>query len=138
MSLPDREKAAELGRGLRRVRDSIQKQDPTGRTNRIWFQGAEPYLDAIFEVSGETLLWFQVTLRGRSLTWDAQRGCVVTGHTGELAVEEARAPASKTIEADESGDRAVAQTIHWMLSARAGEHPFDGATAVVATWLGER
>ena len=105
MPLPDLQKAAELGRALRRVRDSIIKQDPTGRTKRIWFQGPEPYLDALFEVCDGTLGWFQVTLRGRSLTFDPVRGCIVTGHTNELAVDEPLAPASKVVCADAGQER---------------------------------
>lgn len=134
MSLPAPEKASQLGKALRRVRDSIQKQDPGGRTSRLWYQGPEPYLDVVFEVSGGTLLWFQVTVRGRSLTWERRRG-VVTGHTGELAVEGPLAPASRTIADDREGDRDVARAVGFLLSARAGEFPFDAASAVVAGWL---
>ena len=135
MKLPNLERAAELGRALRRVRDSILKQDPTGRTTRIWFQGPEPYLDALFEESGGGLTWFPVTLRGRALTWDVSRGFIVTGHTGELTVDDPLAPASKTIVSDADSEREVVEVVWRMLAARAGEAPFDAAAAVLARWL---
>ncbi|MGC4115901.1 MAG: hypothetical protein QM765_15175 [Myxococcales bacterium] len=139
MSLPDRPKAEELGRGLRRVRDSIQKQESGAEdgAKKVWFQGTEPYLDAIFEIGAAGLRWFQVTVRGRSLTWDAQKGFLVTGHTGELAVDGPLAPASKTISADVEGDRAVVQAIAWMFAARRDEAPFDSALSVLMARLGE-
>jgi len=136
-TLPDRERAEVLGRALRRVRDDIQKQDGAGRSKRVWFQGSEPYLDVLFEVSDGALLWFQVTLRGRAVTWDA-RGGVVTGHTGELSAEGPLAPASKTVEADAHGDRAVVEAIFRILAARGGEEPFAAAAAVLARWLEAR
>ncbi len=138
MPLPDREKAAALGRALRRVRDSVQKQDPAARTSRIWFQGPEPYLDALFEVSGEALLWFQVTVRGRSLTWDARRRRVSTGHTGELSAEGPLAPASRTIAEDGQSDRRAVEAVAGILLARPGEFPFDAAAAVLTEWLSKK
>lgn len=135
MPLPDRDHAVALGRALRRVRDSIQKQDPSGRSATVWFQGPEPYLDVVVELAGGAVAWFQVTLRGRSLTWDAGKGRLATGRTGELEVDGPLPPASKPLAIDSEIDRAVVQAVAWLLAARAGEEPFDSASAVLAGWL---
>ena len=133
--LPGQEKSVELGRALRRIDDRIVRQDAQGKLKRSWFQGPELYLDVVFEEGSQGLEWFQVTLRGRSLTWDQARGFVVTGHTNELSTNDPLHPASKTIASGAGPDREVVQAVRWMFAARAGEPPFDAASTVLARWL---
>jgi hypothetical protein len=133
--LPGQEKSVELGRALRRIDDRIVRQDAQGKLTRSWFQGPELYLDVFFEEGRDGLEWFQVTLRGRSLTWDRSRGFVVTGHTNELDTDDPLHPASKTIATGAGWDGEVVQAVRWMFAARAGEAPFDAASAVLARWM---
>ena len=131
--LPD--KAAALGRALRRIDDRIVRQDGAGRMRRCWYQGPELYLDVFFEEGTDGLSWFQATLRGRALTWEASRGFVVTGHTNELEASDPLRPASKAILSGPGSDRAVIEVVHAMFAARAGEAPFDSGAAILARWL---
>ena len=134
--LPDQGRTVEIGRALRRIDDRIVRQDALGKVKRSWFQGPEPYLDVFFEEGPAGLEWFQVTLRGRALTWDQPKGFVVTGHTNELATSDPMQPASKTITSAAVADRQVVQVVRWMFASRAGESPFDAAGTVLARWLG--
>jgi len=133
--LPDQEKAADLGRALRRIDDRIVRQDAQGKVKRSWFQGPEPYLDVFFEEGPRGLEWFQATLRGRCLTWDQAKGLVVTGHTNELSTNDPMHPASKMIITGDGLDRQVVEVVRWLFAARAGESPFDSASTILSRRL---
>lgn len=77
---------AALGASLQRIDGSLMKSTnaPTGK-KRIWYQGvSEAYFDVMAETSQDKLIWFQITFRGKYVSWQAQSAHIRTGETDEL------------------------------------------------------
>ncbi|MBD2165681.1 hypothetical protein H6G04_14885 [Calothrix membranacea FACHB-236] len=90
-----------LGASLREIEPSLLKKCQQPGITRMWFQGEEPYLDVFFELKDDQILWFQFTLRGKSVSWDYQKGQLQSGTTNELNCNDVSFyAASKTIEND--------------------------------------
>jgi len=132
--LPGRQKAMELGRALRRIDDRVLRRERSDAPRRVWYQGPELYLDVFFEDGPRGLEWFQATVRGRALTWDSGRGCIVTGHTNELETAGPAHPASKAVVFCPGPDSEVIEVVRWLFAARAGEALFDQASDILAHW----
>src|SRR5882672_10253079 len=95
-----------LAASLRRIDPRLLTRDPSGDSQTIWFQGGEPYFDVYFNIVEGRVSWFQLTLRGRAVTWSRESGRVTTGRTNELRAETSTTyPGSKTIREDNTPNR---------------------------------
>jgi hypothetical protein len=114
-----------LAASLRRIHPRFVQRDPSGQTQKIWFQGGEPYFDVVFEIVEGRVGWFQLALRGRVVTWSAATGAVSTGKTNDLGPDTATTyPGSKTVRDDETPNRAFVQFARAILAARPEEPLF--------------
>lgn len=128
---------AELGASLRRIDPRFMKssQRHPGAT-RTWYQGKEPYFDLVFETEADQVIWFQITLRGKSLSWDRDQPALLqAGETNELDVpaEVNYYSASKTIEGTADIDHEFLDLVIALLKTRPQEALFaDMATKLKA------
>ncbi|MEM7555619.1 MAG: hypothetical protein AAF378_16265 [Cyanobacteria bacterium P01_A01_bin.84] len=99
------EQIESLGYSLREIEQGILKPGQRKGAHRLWFQGAEPYFDIFIETIDSKIVWFQFTLRGKSLSWDIRRPGWQTGNTDELKIDDVSFyAASKTIDSDSEVD----------------------------------
>ncbi|MBF2063943.1 MAG: hypothetical protein IGS39_05885 [Calothrix sp. C42_A2020_038] len=121
-----------LGASLRKIEQKmIKKANPDG-SQRIWYQGEEPYFDIFFELKSEEIVWFQFTLRAKCLSWDSKRREVQTGMTNELKVNDVSFyAATKTIETDETIDREFLKLVKSILQTRGEEEIFTKALSLL-------
>jgi hypothetical protein len=111
-----------LGASLRPIDPNILKPGYASGIKRIWFQGEEPYFDVFFHLKDNKILWFQFTLRGKSLSWDSTGW--QTGITNELRQDDVKYyPASKTIETDHNTNSDFMKLVKSILETRAAEEP---------------
>ncbi len=98
-----------LASSLRQIDPSWTQHNRAEGVNRIWYQGQEFYFDLMFEMQGETISWFQFTLRGRVLSWKASSNRVETGETEETDNPPVVSyyPASKGIRSGAQVDRVL-------------------------------
>ena len=126
---------AKLGGSLRRIDAGVLK-GPVDGVERIWFQGGEPYFDVHVELDGAgEIVWIQLSIRGRSITWDAATPKLVTGHTNERAIEDVAHPGSKMIRNDARADEELVRFAVAILSAREDEPLLGRCAALVARGL---
>jgi len=129
----DRNEIEALGASLRRINQKLLRPDETSQRTRIWYQGGEPYFDLFVEEDAGKVVWFQLTLRGRSISCNQQTSHIKTGSTNELRVDDTSFyPASKTIETDRNPDAIFIETIREMFRTRAGEDVFDQLSTMLA------
>ncbi|MCW6037392.1 hypothetical protein K4A83_14080 [Spirulina subsalsa FACHB-351] len=115
-----------LGRSLRRIDQKLLTTEGDPHRVRIWYQGGEPYFDLFIELQRETIEWFQMTLRGRSISWQRQDQVWQTGITNELRTDDVMFyPASKTIESDRQTNPDFFALAEAILTTRKGEPLFD-------------
>lgn len=115
-----------LGQSLRQIDQTLLNREGGSGVERIWYQGGEPYFDLFVELSNGQIEWFQMTLRGRSLSWYRQGERWQTGTTNELRTDDvAFYPASKIIESDQRTDLPFFQLVEAILATRAGDPIFD-------------
>lgn len=120
-----------LGVSLRPIDRKLLKAGKDSSIQRIWYQGEESYFDVFFEVQNNDIIWFQFTLRGKTLSWDRRHSQLQTGITNELKVDGVTYyPASKLIENDGKVDVNFIETVRSILKTRAGEPIFDKALAL--------
>jgi hypothetical protein len=116
----------QLGACLREINPKILHGDREGSV-RIWYQGNEPYFDLFIEVNYGAIEWFQMTLRGQSLSWDRhQTPAWQTGLTNEFRTDDTNFySASKTIESDDQLNEGFIELVEAICRTRAGEKLFD-------------
>lgn len=120
-----------LGASLRKIESKLIKQNTSQGKSKIWYQGEEPYFDIFFECEHDEILWFQLTLRGKSLSWDRRRNQIQTGTTNELCLYDASFyAASKTIENDIQLDSDFINLVKSILQTRSDEIIFAKALAL--------
>ncbi len=109
-----------LGKSLSCINPELMKGDATGVSERLWYQGNEPYFDIIVERSQEEITWFQITLRGRVLSWRSGQDYLQTGETDELDVsaEAANYAASKTIRDGSETNWPLVKTVQAIVATR--------------------
>ncbi len=118
----DENEIASLGASLRAIEQKLLKQGYKTGTTRIWFQGEEPYFDIFFELYNDEIIWFQFTLRGKSLSWDIKKPGWQTGITNELNIDDVNFyAASKTIENDNKIDEEFINLVKLILQTRSKE-----------------
>ncbi|MBW4687342.1 MAG: hypothetical protein KME40_20075 [Komarekiella atlantica HA4396-MV6] len=117
---------ASLGASLREIEQKLLKQGYKIGTNRIWFQGEEHYFDVFFELYNDEIIWFQFTLRGKSLSWDIKKSGWQTGATNELNLDDVSFyAATKIIESDNKTDEEFIDLVKLILQTRAQETIFS-------------
>jgi hypothetical protein len=127
----DKNEIATLGTSLREIEQKILKRSQQQNTNRIWFQGEEPYFDVFFELKDDEIIWFQFTLRGRAVSWDSKYAELQTGTTNELQMDDVSFyAATKTIENDSTVDVEFINLAKLILQTRAEEEIFAKALAL--------
>jgi hypothetical protein len=113
-----------LGESLRRISQKFMKTGQSSGSTRVWYQGGEPYFDIFLDVKNEEIQWFQVTLRGKSLSWSRQSAKVQTGTTSDLdQSDQSYFAASKTIRGDTQIDTEFLNLVTAVLQTRPDE-PF--------------
>jgi len=122
-----------LGASLRKIDQRLLTQDKDEDTTRVWYQGGEPYFDVFVELHHGKLRWFQLTLRGKSISWNPQTSSWQTGRTNELGEDITFYPASKLIEGDKQPNEAFLELAHSILKTRSGEEIFDQILALFDT-----
>ncbi|MGD1860875.1 MAG: hypothetical protein ACFB0E_12995 [Leptolyngbyaceae cyanobacterium] len=113
-----------LGRSLRLISNHLMKPAETSADKRrIWYQGSEPYFDLQLEIFNHKILWLQITLRGKVLSWRSPN-YLQTGETNELDVppDIAYYAASKTIRDGAAINWPLVQAIETMLASRTDDH----------------
>jgi hypothetical protein len=114
------EEIQKLGASLRLINPRTLKP------GRIWYYGGETYFDVFFELWEGDIHWFQITLRGRSLTWNARDRLIQTGITNEMVVPDVSYyPASKTIEDDRQPDQGFINVVKAILQSRSDQPLFQ-------------
>ncbi|BAZ12321.1 hypothetical protein NIES4071_41510 [Calothrix sp. NIES-4071] len=117
-----------LGASLHKIEQKLIKKTNQDGTQRIWYQGEEPYFDIFFDLLDSEIIWFQFTLRAKSLSWDNKRRELQTGVTNELKVDDVSFyAATKTIEADEKTDQNFLELVKAILQTRCEEEIFKKA-----------
>lgn len=117
-----------LGASLRPIDQSLLKVGKDNSIKRIWYQGEESYFDIFFELQHNEIVWFQFTLRGKTLSWDQKNSQFQTGMTNELKPDEVNFyPASKLIQSDRKQDIEFIEIVRAILETRIGEPIFDRA-----------
>ncbi|MEM9164161.1 MAG: hypothetical protein AAGC54_13975 [Cyanobacteria bacterium P01_F01_bin.4] len=74
--------AQALASSLRKIDSRWMKASRQGE--RVWYQGGEPYFDMVFELADQTVCWFQMTLRGKAISWSPAG--IQTAETDELEI----------------------------------------------------
>ena len=129
----DRTEIEALGSSLRRINQKLLKAGDAAHKQRIWYQGGEPYFDFFVETENDRVTWFQMTLRGRSISCSGKAAGLKTGSTNELnAEDESFYPASKTIQSDGTPDAEFVEMVCEILATRSGEDVFDQVLAILS------
>ncbi|MFM2063670.1 MAG: hypothetical protein RLZZ507_3341 [Cyanobacteriota bacterium] len=119
------EEIASLGASLRAIEPKILKPSEKADTARIWFQGGEPYFDIFLELKNDEIIWFQFTLRGKSLCWERKNAGFQTGITNELMIDDVSFyAASKIIDNDNISDLQFINLVKSILETRVDEDIF--------------
>ncbi|OCQ92970.1 hypothetical protein BCD64_07655 [Nostoc sp. MBR 210] len=127
----DPQEIAYLGASLRAIEQRFIKQRRQEGYKKIWFQGEEPYFDVFFELEYDKIIWFQFTLRGKTVSWDIRKPELQTGNTNELCADDVSFyAASKTIENDNHTDWEFIYLTKLILETRAEEEIFAQALAL--------
>lgn len=120
-----------LGASLHKIEQKLLKKPSQDGRERIWYQGEEPYFDVFFELQDSEIVWFQFTLRAKSVSWDSKRRELQTGVTNELKVDDVSFyAATKTIEADEKMDNLFIELVKSILQTRTDEEIFTKALSL--------
>lgn len=122
---------AALGASLHRISQKLLKSDEVGNTIRVWYQGEEPYFDIFFDFQDHQLIWFQLTFRGKFVTWSRESNDFQTGTTNELQVNDiGYYPASKIVTSDPQTDWDFIRLAYLILQTRINEPVFAEVLAL--------
>ncbi|WP_017720682.1 hypothetical protein [Kamptonema formosum] len=123
---------AALGASLYRIDPKLLRAEKDSRQIRIWYQGDEPYFDVFFELKDGEIVWFQLTFRGKCVSWNQEQSRLQTGKTNELMVGDVSYySASKLIQNDSTPDWELVEFARSILQSRAGEPVFARALALL-------
>jgi hypothetical protein len=105
----------------------IQTTRPTeDGLRRVWFQGGEPYFDVFVDFDRNMrVCWFQLTLRGRAVTWSGGR--LTTGITNELSIGEGKHPQTKLLQDHNERDEELIKLAMYLLLERLDDKPLRAA-----------
>ncbi|MBW4489300.1 MAG: hypothetical protein KME12_16040 [Trichocoleus desertorum ATA4-8-CV12] len=128
----DQHEINQLGSSLQKIDQTLIRSDQSSGVTRLWYQGREPYFDVVFELQNHDLVWFQLTLRGKSLSWNQKSKNVQTGMTNERQVNDTTYySGSKLIQTNHTVDQNFVQLVRAILQTRVGELVFDQALALL-------
>jgi hypothetical protein len=130
-----------LSASLRCINPALMKPGDAQQTSqRLWYQGNEPYFDITIEATGEDITWFQITLRGRVLSWRKGQSQLQTGETDELDVppDVAYYAASKTIRDGANVDWDLVTTLQAILEKRDNDPHLQQLSQFLASHLSQR
>lgn len=123
-----------LGASLRQIDRASVKQLNDKAVTKLWYQGGEPYFDVFFELQDSKIIWFQFTLRGKSVSWSRQSAQLETGITNESNIDDITYyAASKLIRTNHKTDLSFVQLVKSILQIRAGEPVFDQALLLLSS-----
>ncbi|MEM9541599.1 MAG: hypothetical protein AAGA60_19155 [Cyanobacteria bacterium P01_E01_bin.42] len=123
-----------LGRSLRPIDRKLLNHDRGAGKERIWYQGGEPYFDLFVDLRHDEIEWFQLTLRGQSISWHRQDRQWQTGKTNEFRSDDvAFYAASKTVDNDRECDREFFNLAGEIVGTRRGETLFDKLSQLFQT-----
>jgi hypothetical protein len=129
--LMDQDEIAALGSSLRQIDQRLLTPAKEEGATRVWYQGGEPYFDVFVELRQGQIQWFQLTLRGKSLSWNPGISGWQTGMTNEMRSDDVTFyPASKLIESDKQPDWEFIELARAILQTRAGDESFDRILAL--------
>jgi hypothetical protein len=127
----DQDEITGLGASLRQIDQRLLTPAKEEGTTRIWYQGGEPYFDVFVELRQGKIQWCQLTLRGKSLSWNPKISGWQTGTTNEMRTDDVVFyPASKLIESDKQPNWEFVELAHAILQTRSGEEIFDQILAL--------
>lgn len=130
-----------LGASLRQINPDLMKsQAGNGNKYRIWYQGNEPYFDVNIEKTNDTITWFQITLRGKVVSWRHPQAHLQTGETNEMDLppEAALYAASKTIRDGQSINWPLVESVQAILAQRPEDSELSAVSALLKTHLADR
>ncbi|MDJ0692752.1 hypothetical protein [Mastigocoleus sp. MO_188.B34] len=123
--LVEKEEISYLGASLQEIEPGILKKGYKKGATRVWYQGEEPYFDVFCELINDEIVWFQFTLRGKSVSWDKDRSGWQTGNTDELKINDVSFyAASKTIDNDSAIDWELINLVKLILTTRTDQAVF--------------
>ncbi|HEY9889491.1 MAG TPA: hypothetical protein V6D02_13890 [Candidatus Obscuribacterales bacterium] len=130
----DESAIATLGASLRPINPALMKGTPDKK--RLWYQGSEPYFDVTIDTVDEHITWFQITLRGKVISWRSPH-YLYTGETDELDVppEVAYYAASKTIRDGVKINWPLVDTLQAVLAQRPDDPLLTQVSAILKTHL---
>jgi hypothetical protein len=118
-----------MAQKLRPVRADAQKPRAAGGQS-LWYRGEERYFDFLLEVDADgALAWFELTIRGWSLSWDSRRRRPITGRTEDYA--QGAQPMSKLVTAGRTVDQEMVEFARQLFRCRAEESAFALAMAAL-------
>lgn len=129
---------ATLGASLRRINPGLMKSEESEQPKqRFWYQGNEPYFDVTVEKTDDLITWFQITLRGKVISWRHPQAQLQTGETDELDVppEVAYYAASKTIRDGAVINWQFVETVRDILAQRPEDTVLDTVRKMLDTHL---
>jgi hypothetical protein len=116
---------------LRRIDEKVQKAGLAGSV-LLWYKGAERYFDVFFEIDADgCLVWFQLTFRGRALTWDGPGNRLWTGITSERALGMGQ-PSTHLVQPTTERDEQLVRFSLAVLESRRDEEPFTQALSALS------
>jgi hypothetical protein len=133
----DESEIASLGTSLRAINPDLMKPAEGASTQRrIWYQGNEPYFDVTVELLGDDITWFQITLRGKVISWRPPH-YLHTGETDEMDVppDVAYYAASKTIRDGENINWPLVQSMQAILAQQPDEALLTQISTILKTHL---
>ncbi|MEB3179233.1 MAG: hypothetical protein VKL59_09415 [Nostocaceae cyanobacterium] len=120
----ERNEIAALGASLRAIDPRFIRSTTSSGTRRMWYQGDEPYFDLFLDFQNDEIIWFQFTLRGKTLSWDSKKPGWQTGSTNEFMLDDCNYyPAGKTIDTDDTTDWDFIKLVKSILQTRSAEEP---------------
>ena len=137
----DESAIATLGASLRQISPNLMKSKVgSSQKQRVWYQGNEPYFDITVEKTDDTVTWFQITLRGKVVSWRQSQTQVQTGETNELDVpaDVAYYAASKTIRDGEAVNWPFVESVQAILARRPDDAVLTAISELLKTQLSHR
>ncbi len=132
--LVEKEEISYLGASLQEIEPGILKKGHKQGATRVWYQGEEPYFDVFCELINDEIVWFQFTLRGKSVSWDKDKSGWQTGNTDELKINDVSFyAASKTIDNDSAIDWEFINLVKSILTTRTDQAVFVKVLALFSS-----
>lgn len=132
--LVEKEEISYLGASLQEIEPGILKKGHKQGATRVWYQGEEPYFDVFCELINDEIVWFQFTLRGKSVSWDKDKSGWQTGNTDELKINDVSFyAASKTIDNDSAIDWEFINLVKLILTTRTDQAVFVKVLALFSS-----